>query len=109
MILQPVSQLIHRSRFHHGKFMLKHNNSHTRAHKTTRTHTHTHTRRDAVTCLAFREGSHQLFSGSLDRTVKLWSLDDKAYMDTLFGHQAEASWVVSLCLTLGEKDTFLIP
>ncbi|KAF5837154.1 WD40-repeat-containing domain protein [Dunaliella salina] len=28
--------------------------------------------RDAVTYLAFREGSHQLFSGSLNRTVKLW-------------------------------------
>jgi len=41
-----------------------------------------------VTCLAFREGTHELFSGSLDRSVKLWSLDDMAYVDTLFGHQA---------------------
>lgn len=73
-------------------------------------HTHAHTaqirqslppapRRDAVTCLAFKEGSHQLFSGSLDRTVKLWSLDDRAYMDTLFGHQAEVSaCMVARCL-----------
>ena len=43
--------------------------------------------RDAVTALAFREGTHQLFSGSYDRTVKMWSLDDRAYMDSLFGHQ----------------------
>ena len=28
-----------------------------------------------------------LFSGSYDRTIKMWSLDDRAYMDTLFGHQ----------------------
>jgi ribosomal RNA-processing protein 9 len=45
--------------------------------------------RDAITALSFREGTHTLFSGSADRTVKLWSLDDRAYMDTLFGHQAE--------------------
>jgi ribosomal RNA-processing protein 9 len=43
--------------------------------------------RDVISALAFREGTHQLFSGSYDRTVKMWSLDDKAYMDTLFGHQ----------------------
>uniref|UniRef100_A0A6U2FL69 Uncharacterized protein n=1 Tax=Chlamydomonas euryale TaxID=1486919 RepID=A0A6U2FL69_9CHLO len=49
--------------------------------------------RDVVTALAFRDGSHQLFSASFDRTVKMWSLDDRAYMDTLFGHQAEV-----LCL-----------
>ncbi|KAI7841799.1 hypothetical protein COHA_004523 [Chlorella ohadii] len=45
--------------------------------------------KDAVTSLAFREGTHELFSGSLDRSIKLWSLDDMAYVDTLFGHQAE--------------------
>lgn len=50
---------------------------------------HGSTRRDAVTALAFREGTHTLLSGSLDRTVKLWSCDDRAYMETLFGHQAE--------------------
>ncbi len=56
--------------------------------------------RDAVTALAFREGSHQLFSASLDRTVKMWSLDDRAYMDTLFGHQAE---VLSLDVLRAER------
>ncbi|RMZ55710.1 hypothetical protein APUTEX25_005751 [Auxenochlorella protothecoides] len=45
--------------------------------------------KDAVTALAFRLGTHELFSGSLDRSVKLWSLDDLAYVDSLFGHQAE--------------------
>jgi hypothetical protein len=30
-----------------------------------------------------------LLSASFDRTVKLWSLDDGAYVDTLFGHQSQ--------------------
>lgn len=43
--------------------------------------------RGAVTGLGFRHGTGQLFSCSEDRTVKIWSLDDMAYVDTLFGHQ----------------------
>ena len=30
-----------------------------------------------------------LYSGSFDRTVKIWSLDDRSYVDTLYGHQSE--------------------
>jgi ribosomal RNA-processing protein 9 len=45
--------------------------------------------KDAITGLAFRPGTRELYSCSLDRSVKLWSLDDMAYVDTLFGHQAE--------------------
>ncbi len=45
--------------------------------------------RDVVTGLAFREGTHTLISSSYDRTLKLWSLDDSMYVDTLYGHQAE--------------------
>ena len=45
--------------------------------------------RDIITGLAFRENTHELFTCSFDRTVKLWSLDEMAYVDTLFGHQAE--------------------
>lgn len=45
--------------------------------------------RDVVSGLAFREGTHELYSCSFDRTIKIWSVDDRAYMDTLFGHQAE--------------------
>ena len=44
--------------------------------------------RDTISGLAFREGTHELYSGSLDRGIKLWSLDDMAYVDTLFGHQS---------------------
>ena len=56
--------------------------------------------KDAVTALAFRDGTHQLFSGSLDRSVKMWSLEDMAYVDTLFGHQAE---VLSLDAARNER------
>lgn len=39
--------------------------------------------------LAFRGGTHELCSASFDRSVKVWSLDDRTAMDTLLGHQAE--------------------
>ena len=41
--------------------------------------------RGGVNCLAFRDGTKTLFSGSDDRCVKIWSLDDMAYVDTLYG------------------------
>ena len=34
--------------------------------------------------LAFRKGSHQLFSASHDKLVKIWSVDDLAYVETLY-------------------------
>lgn len=43
--------------------------------------------RDAVTCLAFKHDSADLFSGSLDRCLKQWNLNDMAYIETTFGHQ----------------------
>ncbi|GAB4819398.1 hypothetical protein N2152v2_006444 [Parachlorella kessleri] len=52
--------------------------------------------KDAVTGLAFRDGTHQLFSSSLDRSIKIWSLDDMAYVDTLFGHQSEVLGIDAL-------------
>ena len=38
---------------------------------------------------AFRANSLELFSGSNDRTIKMWNLDIMGYVDTLYGHQAE--------------------
>jgi len=35
--------------------------------------------RDTISGLAFREGTHTLYSSSYDRTVKIWSIDDGAY------------------------------
>ena len=42
-----------------------------------------------VSCLTFRQGSSELFSGSFDRSIKIWNVEDRAYMSTLFGHQSE--------------------
>ena len=33
--------------------------------------------------LAFRKESHQLFSSSHDRSVKIWNVDERAYIETL--------------------------
>ena len=44
-----------------------------------------------VTCLTFRTQSNQLFSGSTDRCIRHYNLDEMAYMETLYGHQAGVS------------------
>ncbi|KAG5105195.1 hypothetical protein JHK82_042165 [Glycine max] len=45
--------------------------------------------RGPVSCLTFRQGTSELFSGSFDRTIKIWNVEDRTYMSTLFGHQSE--------------------
>ncbi|KAL7903445.1 WD40 repeat-like protein [Trichoderma sp. SZMC 28014] len=64
--------------------------------------------RDAVTGLAFRRGTNQLYSSSKDRTVKVWSLDELAYIETLFGHQDEVIDIDALaqerCVSVGARD-----
>jgi len=64
--------------------------------------------RDAVTGLAFRRGSNQLYSSSKDRTIKIWSLDELAYIETLFGHQDEVVDVAALAqerlVSVGARD-----
>ncbi|KAI1398121.1 WD40 repeat-like protein [Hypoxylon fuscum] len=64
--------------------------------------------RDAVTGLAFRRGTNQLYSASKDRTVKVWSLDELAYVETLFGHQDEVLDIDALaqerCISVGARD-----
>lgn len=58
--------------------------------------------------VAFRKGSHQLFSSSLDRTIKVWDVSQLAYVETLFGHQEGVTAVDSLskerCVTAGGRD-----
>ncbi|CCM05380.1 uncharacterized protein FIBRA_07596 [Fibroporia radiculosa] len=50
--------------------------------------------RDSISSLAFRKASPsassstQLYSGSFDRTLKLFDLTSMGYVETLFGHQA---------------------
>ncbi|KAK8004392.1 glycoside hydrolase family 12 protein [Apiospora arundinis] len=67
--------------------------------------------RDAVTGLAFRRGTNQLYTASKDRTVKVWSLDDGppfAYVETLYGHADEVVDIAALsqerCVTVGARD-----
>ncbi|KAL8655700.1 MAG: hypothetical protein Q9210_000722 [Variospora velana] len=64
--------------------------------------------RDAVTGLAFRKGTNQLYSSSKDRTIKTWSLDELGYLETLFGHQDEVLDVAALalerCVSVGARD-----
>jgi ribosomal RNA-processing protein 9 len=64
--------------------------------------------RDAVTGLAFRRGTNQLYSSSKDRTIKVWSLDELAYIETLFGHQDEVVDIAALaqerCISVGARD-----
>ena len=64
--------------------------------------------RDAVTGLAFRRGTNQLYSSSNDRTIKIWSLDELAYVETLFGHQDQVVDIAALaqerCISVGARD-----
>ncbi|KAL2109442.1 hypothetical protein VUR80DRAFT_2461 [Thermomyces stellatus] len=64
--------------------------------------------RDAVTGVAFRRGTNQLYSCSKDRTVKVWSLDEMAYVETLFGHQDDVVDIDALaqerCVSVGARD-----
>lgn len=65
--------------------------------------------RGLVSCLAFQKGTHELFSGSHDRTIKIWNLDEMCYVETLFGHQSEITGIASLlkerCVTCGRDRT----
>jgi ribosomal RNA-processing protein 9 len=76
------------------------------------------THRDGVTGLAFAPASKaqsgfgaQLFSASMDRSVKTYSLvgeDSLAYVETLFGHQDHIVGIspvaVDQCVTVGARD-----
>jgi len=73
--------------------------------KTLKVFTH---HRAAVTGLAFRRATNQMYSCSRDRTVKVWSLDELAYVETLFGHQDEVVDIDALaaerCVSVGARD-----
>jgi WD40 repeat protein len=67
--------------------------------------------KDAVLSVAFRPGSHTLLSGGQDRMIKIWSADELAHIDTLFGHQdavldlAPSASGKERCLTAGRDKT----
>ncbi|EDL77289.1 RNA, U3 small nucleolar interacting protein 2 (predicted), isoform CRA_a [Rattus norvegicus] len=64
--------------------------------------------RDAVSGLAFRRGTHQLYSTSHDRSVKVWNAAENSYVETLFGHQDAVAALDALsrecCVTAGGRD-----
>ncbi|KAG5649951.1 hypothetical protein H0H81_001362 [Sphagnurus paluster] len=66
--------------------------------------------KDIISALSFRKGTHQLYTGSFDRTLKVYDLSPTVmgYVETLFGHQDH---VVSLdvlrgetCVSVGARD-----
>lgn len=67
--------------------------------------------RAAVTSLSFRRGTEQLFSASADRTIKIWSASELAYIETLFGHQDSVIGIAGgfdtkeeTCVSVGGRD-----
>jgi len=42
--------------------------------------------RDAVTCLQLNPDSQEFYSGSMDKTLRVWNLHNRTYVDTLYGH-----------------------
>lgn len=58
--------------------------------------------------MAFRKGANQLYSASHDRTIKLWNIDERAYIETLFGHQDQITDIDTLgrerCVSTGGRD-----
>jgi ribosomal RNA-processing protein 9 len=43
--------------------------------------------KDAISGLAFRSHTHQLFTASADRCIRHYNLDEMLYLETLYGHQ----------------------
>ncbi|KAJ2903995.1 WD repeat domain-containing protein [Zalerion maritima] len=64
--------------------------------------------RSGVTGLAFRRGTNQMYSCSRDRVVKVWSLDELAFVSSLFGHEEAVVDIAALgqerCVTVGSRD-----
>ncbi|KAH8914809.1 WD40 repeat-like protein [Atractiella rhizophila] len=56
--------------------------------------------RDAVTAISIRPVNNQVYTASLDRSIKLFSLESLALIDTLLGHQDH---VLDLALLRGEN------
>ncbi|MCL4123770.1 UNVERIFIED_CONTAM: hypothetical protein GTU68_037435 [Idotea baltica] len=68
--------------------------------------------RGPVSGLAFRRGTHMLFSASHDRLVMTWNLDVMAFAESLGGHQDAITGIDALtkesCVTTGGRDEMAI-
>ncbi|KAJ7475255.1 WD40-repeat-containing domain protein, partial [Mycena galericulata] len=66
--------------------------------------------KDLVSAVAFRKGTHQLYTGSHDRTLKVYDLAPGVlgYVETLFGHQDHVRALDALrgetCVSVGGRD-----
>ncbi|KAG7451535.1 WD40 repeat-like protein [Guyanagaster necrorhizus] len=66
--------------------------------------------KDTISALSFRKGTHQLYTGSLDRSLKVFDLSPgvMGYVETLFGHQDHVVALDSLrgetCVSVGARD-----
>lgn len=54
----------------------------------------------AATSIVSQPGSGRVYSGSLDKTIKIWDLGHRAYVETLFGH---TGGVTSLDMTTEDR------
>lgn len=65
--------------------------------------------RDTVTSLVFRRDSHELYSASKDRSVIIWSMDEMAKIEIMYGHQAGITGIDALsrdrAITAGGSDS----
>ncbi|KAK7079026.1 pre-rRNA processing protein [Halocaridina rubra] len=68
--------------------------------------------RSAISGLAFRRGTHTLYSASHDRLVMVWNLDAMAFVENLGGHQDSITGIDSYmresCITSGGRDQAII-
>lgn len=64
--------------------------------------------KDSITGVRFRHGTHDLFSVSLDRTMKLFDVSQLSYVETFFGHQEEIADMdilrAELAVSAGSRD-----
>ncbi|KAI0342215.1 WD40 repeat-like protein [Trametopsis cervina] len=73
-----------------------------------------HGHRDSISALSFRKAQAssttpiQLYTGSFDRTLKIFDLSVMGYIETLFGHQAPVLYIDSLlretAVSVGGRD-----
>ncbi|KAG7093625.1 hypothetical protein E1B28_007289 [Marasmius oreades] len=67
--------------------------------------------RDGISAVCFRQGTHQLYTASFDRTLKVYDLSPTVmgYVETLFGHQDHVLGLDALraetCVSVGGRDT----
>lgn len=64
--------------------------------------------KDAISGVKFKAGSHELYTASLDRTLKIFDVDQLSYIETLFGHQESIHSLDALkgdfAVTAGGRD-----